>query len=54
MEANELADEALREVVRNGLIMSLHLPFKQIKLVDKETGTKAIGLLVTALFQVEK
>ena len=48
-EADDQADKALRKAVRNDTNMIPVLPYAQIKVVDKETGEKAIGSIATAL-----
>ena len=49
VEADELADEALRRAVRRNTSMNPDLPFEQIKVIDKTTGQKAVGLLANNL-----
>ena len=43
-----LADEALKEVEQNDSCVSPNLSLEQIKVVNKETGTKTIGSVATS------
>ena len=49
VKADDLADKALKKAVRDETSMSSVLPYEQIKVVDKETGQKAIGSIANAL-----
>ena len=49
IEADELADEALRRVARRNECIEPSLPYKQIKLIDKDTEEKAIGSIADNL-----
>ena len=49
IEADELADEALRRAARMNECIEPSLPYKQIKLIDKDTEEKAIGLIADNL-----
>jgi hypothetical protein len=49
VEADDLADKALRKAIRTDSNMCQALPYEQIKVVDRETGEKATGSIATAL-----
>ena len=49
VDADELADNSLRQAVIEGKHMSPALPYEQIKVTDKETGQKAIGSVSDAI-----
>lgn len=49
VEADELADKTLKKAVREDSSICPDLPGEQIKVVDKETGQKVVGLIATAL-----
>ena len=49
IEADEMADKALRLAVRMNKCIEPSLPYEQIKLIYKTTEEKAIGLIVDNL-----
>ena len=49
VKADELADEALRWAVRENTSINADLPYKQIKLIDKETEQKEVGSIAETL-----
>ena len=49
VEADELADEALRWAVRENTSINPDLPYKQIKVIDKKTEQKAVGSIAENL-----
>ena len=49
VEADKLADTALKKAVRGDSSIRPDLPGEQIKVVDKETGHKAVGSITNAL-----
>ena len=49
IEADEMADLALRQAVRGNRYIEPSLPYEQIKLRDKKTQEKAIGSIATNL-----
>ena len=51
VEADELADEALRTAVRENTNMNPDLPYEQIKVINKTTGQKVVGSIVDNLFK---
>ena len=51
VDADELAGESLHTAVREDKCMSPDLPYEQIKVIDKETGQKAIGSVSEAILK---
>ena len=49
VEADELADEALKKAVRENTSMNLNVPYEQIRAIDKETEQKAVGSIADNL-----
>ena len=46
---DELADETLKQAVREDTNINPNLPYKQIKVINKETGQKAVGSIANNL-----
>ena len=45
IETDELADDVLKKAVRSDTNIDPNLPYEQIKVIDKETEQKAVGLI---------
>ena len=43
MEADKLMDEVLKKAVRENTEINPGLPYKQIKVINKDTGEKQLG-----------